>query len=151
MLNFLKVIYIFNVFQLNRSQDAFQQLKIENQQSENVKQQQSLTADILNRDSKNFKQRQSLTTDVVNYNNKNVKQRQSLTIEVSNYDDKFRSFITSIVSVISSDREMIDFTTFNSLNFSRIKEKTSKIINVDEYINNFTKNYIKIKIENYDD
>ena len=55
MLNLLKVVYTFNVFQLSRSQDAFQQFKTEDQQLKNVKQQQSLTVDVLSCDSKNFK------------------------------------------------------------------------------------------------
>ena len=122
-----------------------------NRDLKNLEQRQSLTVDVLNRDSENFEQRQSLTADVLNCDDENVKQRQSLTAEVSNRDNKFRSFITSIVNVIFSDRKIINFTTFNSLNFSRIKEETSKIIDVDEYINNLTKSYTEVKIKNYDD
>ena len=110
-----------------------------------------MTINVLNRDDENFKQRQSLTINVLNHDNENFKQRQFLTINILSRDDKFKSFITLIVNVIFSSREVIDFTILNSFNFSRIKEETSKIIDVDEYINSFTKNYIKVKIENYDD
>ena len=110
-----------------------------------------MTADALNRDDENFKQRQSLTTDALNRDDENFKQRQSLTAEVLNRNDKFKFFITSIVNVISSSRKMINFTIFSSLNFSRIKKETSKIIDVDEYINNLTKNYTEVKIKNYND
>ena len=110
-----------------------------------------MTTDVLNRDNENIKQRQLLTIDVLNRNDENIKQQQFLTAEVSNRNNKFKSFITSIVNIIFSNWKIINFTTFSSFNSSRIKEKTSKIIDVDEYNNNFTKSYTEIKIKNYND
>ena len=110
-----------------------------------------MTVDVLNRNKKNVKQRQSLTADVLNRDDENIKQWQSLTAEVLNRNDKFRFFITSIVNVIFSNQKIIDFIIFNLFNSSRIRKKTSKIIDINEYVNNFMKNYTEVKIENYND
>ena len=90
-----------------------------------------------------------MTIDVLSRDKKNVKQRQFLTVEILNRDDKFKSFITSIVNVILLSRKMINFTIFSSFNSSRTRKETSKIIDVNEYINNLTKDYTEIKIKNY--